>query len=101
MRTLDVLVVLAYPSPAKPWYHTRELFPNLNGHSMSLVGWKLGIAEGIGINYHNSAIQQLPDSDFLSADYTTLCGVIGGPNYPTLCSASNHILRRSRNPSPS
>ena len=33
------------------------------------VGWKLGIAPGIGINYHNSAIQQLPNGDFLAAYY--------------------------------
>ncbi|MGA1983766.1 MAG: SUMF1/EgtB/PvdO family nonheme iron enzyme [Acidobacteriaceae bacterium] len=59
----------AGPDPAKPWYHTHELFPNLNGHSMPGVGWKLGIAPGIGINYHNSAIQQLPNGDFLAAYY--------------------------------
>ncbi len=57
------------PSLDKPWYHTHKLFPNLAGHSMSGVGWKLGIAEGIGINYHNSAIQQLPNGDFLAAYY--------------------------------
>ena len=57
------------PDPAKPWYHTHELFPNLDSHSMSGVGWKLGIAPGIGINYHNSAIQQLPNGDFLAAYY--------------------------------
>jgi formylglycine-generating enzyme required for sulfatase activity len=61
----------AGPDPAKPWYHTHELFPNLDGHSMSGVGWKLGIAPGIGINYHNSAIQQLPNGDFLAAYYNT------------------------------
>jgi formylglycine-generating enzyme required for sulfatase activity len=57
------------PPAAKPWYHTHELFPNLDGHSMPGVGWKLGIAPGIGINYHNSAIQQLPNGDFLAAYY--------------------------------
>ncbi len=59
------------PNPAKPWYHTHELFPNLQGHSMPGVGWKLGIAPAIGINYHNSAIQELPNGDFLAAYYNT------------------------------
>ena len=59
------------PDPAKPWYHVHELFPNLQGHSMPGVGWKLGIAPGIGVNYHNSAIQQLPNGDFLAAYYNT------------------------------
>ena len=57
--------------PAKPWYHTRELFPNLQGKSMPAVGWKLGLARGLGINYHNSAIQQLPNGDWLAAYYNT------------------------------
>jgi hypothetical protein len=35
------------------------------------VGWRLGIAEGIGINYHNSAIQVLPNGDLLAAFYNT------------------------------
>ncbi len=59
----------AGPEPAKPWYHTHELFPNLDGHSMPGVGWKLGLAPGLGVNYHNSAIQQLPNGDFLAAYY--------------------------------
>ena len=59
----------AAPDAAKPWYHTHEIFPNLAGHSMPGVGWKLGIAPGIGVNYHNSAIQQLPNGDFLAAYY--------------------------------
>ncbi len=57
------------PPAVKPWYHTHELFLNLQGHSFSGVGWKLGIAPGIGVNYHNSAIQQLPNGDFLAAYY--------------------------------
>lgn len=61
----------AGPDSAKPWYETHELFPNLDGYSMREVGWKLGIARGIGINYHNSAIQQLPNGDFLAAYYNT------------------------------
>jgi formylglycine-generating enzyme required for sulfatase activity len=57
------------PDAGKPWYHTHELFPNLQGKSFSGVGWELGIAPGIGVNYHNSAIQQLPNGDFLAAYY--------------------------------
>ena len=62
---------IAAPDPAKPWYHTHELFPNLQGKSMPGIGWKLGIAPGIGINYHNSAIQVLPNGDLLAAYYNT------------------------------
>ena len=60
---------VAGPDPAKPWYHVHEMFPNLDGKSMPGVGWKLGLAPGLGINYHNSAIQQLPNGDFLAAYY--------------------------------
>ncbi len=59
------------PNPAKPWYHTREMFQNLQGKSMPGVGWKLGLEPGLGINYHNSAIQQMPNGDFLAAFYNT------------------------------
>ena len=59
------------PDPAKPWYHTHELFPNLDGQSMPDVGWRLGLAPGLGINYHNSAIQELPNGDLLAAYYNT------------------------------
>ncbi len=57
------------PDPAKPWYHTHELFPNLQGKSMRTVGWQLGLAVGLGVNYHNSAIQALPNGDMLAAYY--------------------------------
>ena len=59
----------AGPDASKPWYHTHELFPNLEAHSMPGVGWKLGLAPGLGVNYHNSAIQELPNGDFLAAYY--------------------------------
>jgi formylglycine-generating enzyme required for sulfatase activity len=59
------------PDPAKPWYHLHELFPNLQGKSMSDVGWKLGLAPGLGVNYHNSAIQVPPNGDLLAAYYNT------------------------------
>lgn len=59
------------PDPEKPWYHVHELFPDLDGKSMPEVGWKLGLARGLGINYHNSAIQQLPNGDMLAAYYNS------------------------------
>ncbi|GGA54153.1 hypothetical protein GCM10011507_01720 [Edaphobacter acidisoli] len=59
------------PDPAKPWYHVHELFPELDGKSMPQNGWKLGLARGLGINYHNSAIQQLPNGDMLAAYYNS------------------------------
>jgi formylglycine-generating enzyme required for sulfatase activity len=57
------------PDPRKPWYDAHELFPNLEGHSMPGVGWKLGLAPGLGVNYHNSAIQVLSNGDLLAAYY--------------------------------
>jgi formylglycine-generating enzyme required for sulfatase activity len=59
----------AGPDPAKPWYHVHELFPNLAGKSMPGVGWRLGLEPGIGVNYHNSSIQVLPNGDLLAAYY--------------------------------
>jgi formylglycine-generating enzyme required for sulfatase activity len=59
------------PDASKPWYHVHEMFPNLQGKSMPGVGWKLGLAPGLGINYHNSAIQELPNGDMLAAYYNT------------------------------
>src|SRR6185437_14792913 len=63
--------ITAHPDSSKPFYRTHELFPNLGGKSMPNVGWRLGIARGIGINYHNSAIQVLPNGDILAAFYNT------------------------------
>jgi formylglycine-generating enzyme required for sulfatase activity len=59
------------PDTSKPWYHMHEMFPNLQGKSMPGVGWRLGLAPGLGINYHNSAIQELPNGDMLAAYYNT------------------------------
>jgi formylglycine-generating enzyme required for sulfatase activity len=54
-----------------PLYRTHELFPNLDGKNMRGIGWRLGLAPGLGINYHNSAIQVLPNGDLLAAYYNT------------------------------
>jgi formylglycine-generating enzyme required for sulfatase activity len=59
------------PDPAKPFYRVHELFPNLNGKSMPEVGWRLGLARGLGVNYHNSAIQVLANGDVVAAYYNT------------------------------
>jgi len=59
------------PDPAKPFYHVHELFPNLNGKSMPELGWRIGLARGLGVNYHNSAIQVLANGDLLAAYYNT------------------------------
>ncbi len=59
------------PDPAKPFYRVHELFPNLNGKSMPDVGWRAGLAPGLGINYHNSAIQVLANGDVVAAYYNT------------------------------
>ena len=57
------------PDSAKPFYHVHELFPNLNGKSMPEVGWRAGLAPGLGVNYHNSAIQVLSNGDVVAAYY--------------------------------
>ena len=59
------------PDPAKPYYHTRPLFPNLGGRSMRAVGWKIGLKPGLGSAYHNSAVQMCPNGDLLAAYYNT------------------------------
>lgn len=59
------------PDPARPFYHVHKLFPNLQGKSMPEVGWRLGLARGLGINYHNSAVQVLANGDVVAAYYNT------------------------------
>ncbi len=57
------------PDPAKPFYRVHELFPNIGDRSMPDVGWAIGLARGLGINYHNSAIQVLANGDLVAAYY--------------------------------
>lgn len=59
------------PNPHKPFYRTIDLFPDIGSRSMSDIGWRLGLARGLGIHYHNSAIQELPNGDLLAAYYNT------------------------------
>ena len=59
------------PDPSKPYYHTRPLFPNLRGRDMRTVGWRIGFAPGLGVAYHNSALQVLNNGDIIAAYYNT------------------------------
>ena len=59
------------PDLAKPYYHTRVLFPNLEGRDMRTVGWKIGFAPGLGTAYHNSAVQVSNNGDLIAAYYNT------------------------------
>ena len=59
------------PPAQKPFYRTHELFPDLGGKSMRDVGWKIGLTPGLGVTYHNSAVQVLPNGDLLAAYYNS------------------------------
>lgn len=59
------------PNPEKPFYRTHELFPNLDGKSMPEVGWRIGLPRGLGITYHNSAVQELANGDMVAAYYNS------------------------------
>lgn len=61
--------ITAGPPAKKPFYRLHALFPNLNGYSMRKVGWKIGFDPGLGVTYHNSAIQELPNGDLIAAYY--------------------------------
>lgn len=65
------VMLRAGPDPSRPFYQTHELFPNLNGKSMPDVGWQIGLARGLGIAYHNSAVQVLANGDVIAAYYNT------------------------------
>jgi hypothetical protein len=77
------------PDAAKPYYRTRPILPDINQHvsidiaseseinakmpkdarTMIRDGWRIGLVRGLGINWHNSAIQQMPNGDLLAAYY--------------------------------
>jgi predicted neuraminidase len=59
------------PDPTKPWMRMHEMFPDIGDRSMPDVGWKIGLARGLGIAYHNSAIQEMPNGDMLAAYYNS------------------------------
>jgi len=60
------------PDPAKPYYHTRPMFPKLGERDVREIGWKLGLARGLGKAYHNSAVAVLNNGDLVAAYYNTL-----------------------------
>ncbi|HEY2883559.1 MAG TPA: SUMF1/EgtB/PvdO family nonheme iron enzyme, partial [Pirellulales bacterium] len=60
------------PDPAKPYFHTRPLFPNLGKENMREIGWKIGFEPGLGSAYHNSAVQVCDNGDLVAAYYNTL-----------------------------
>ena len=59
------------PDPSQPFFRKRVLFPDLGGRSMQEVGWKIGLTPGLGTQYHNSAVQVMPNGDLLAAYYNT------------------------------
>src|SRR5207248_2055611 len=59
------------PDPAKPYYRTRQMFPKLGGRDMREIGWRIGLAPGLGVAYHNSAIAALDNGDLVAAYYNT------------------------------
>lgn len=59
------------PDLSRPFFRKHVLFPDLGGEPMQKVGWRLGLARGLGIAYHNSAIQEMPNGDLLAAYYNT------------------------------
>jgi hypothetical protein len=54
-----------------PYFYRRKLFPNLGGRDMHDVGYRIGLAPGLGVAYHNSAVQVLADGDVIAAYYNT------------------------------
>jgi formylglycine-generating enzyme required for sulfatase activity len=59
------------PAASTPYYRTRRLFPNLGEGAMRAVGWKIGLKPGLGVAYHNSALQVCPNGDLVAAYYNT------------------------------
>jgi formylglycine-generating enzyme required for sulfatase activity len=59
------------PDPAKPYYHTRRMFPKLGDRDMRDVGWQIGLPRGLGVAYHNSAVAVLANGDVVAAYYNT------------------------------
>jgi formylglycine-generating enzyme required for sulfatase activity len=59
------------PDRHTPYYYTRPLFPDLGDRTMRGVGWKIGLKPGLGIAYHNSAVQVCPNGDLVAAYYNT------------------------------
>ncbi len=61
----------AGPDMTRPYYRTRQLFPDLGGRPLREAGWRAGLKPGLGINYHNSAVVVCDNGDLLAAYYNT------------------------------
>src|SRR5207245_6977908 len=59
------------PDPSLLYYHTRPLFPDFGGRSLRDVAWKIGLKPGLGLAYHNSALQVCANGDLIAAYYNT------------------------------
>ncbi len=59
------------PDPAKPYYHFQRIFPSIGKLDMRTTGRHVGFAPGLGIAYHNSAVQVLDNGDLVAAYYNT------------------------------
>jgi formylglycine-generating enzyme required for sulfatase activity len=59
------------PDPAMPYYHTRRMFPNFGGKDLRSIVWKIGLTPGLGVAYHNSAVQVCDNGDLVAAYYNT------------------------------
>jgi len=59
------------PDPNVPFYYSRPLFPELGDKDMRALGWKIGFKPGLGVAYHNSAVQVLNNGDLIAAYYNT------------------------------
>ena len=60
------------PDLSTPYYRQRELFPELGERKMREFGWKIGLTPGLGLAYHNSALQVCDNGDLVAAYYNTL-----------------------------
>ena len=47
------------------------MIPDLNGESMSDVGWKIGLPPGLCTRHHNSAVAACPNGDLLAFYYNS------------------------------
>jgi formylglycine-generating enzyme required for sulfatase activity len=65
----NTLHVRTGPDPRKPYYRSRLIFPEVDAEQMIEVGWKIGLAPGLGVWQHNSALAALPNGDLLAFYY--------------------------------
>lgn len=59
------------PDASKPYFHTQPIFPFIGKADMRTTGRHIGFAPGLGIAYHNSAVQVLANGDLIAAYYNT------------------------------